>query len=98
MPSESFSDAKSRCSAMHMTLQKGLRPVRLPAVHSQAGKHPVTLRIDAKGNLQLRLDSGRSVAFNIKENPHLDYGYAVTSHSSQGQTADRVLVNVDTER
>ena len=24
-------------------------------------------------------------------------GYAVTSHSSQGQTADRVLINVDTE-
>jgi len=55
-------------------------------------------RIDAKGNLRLRLDSGRSVAFNIKENPHLDYGYAVTSHSSQGQTADRVLVHVDTEQ
>jgi ATP-dependent exoDNAse (exonuclease V) alpha subunit len=54
--------------------------------------------IDDTGNLQLRLDSGREVAFNIKENPHLDYGYAVTSHSSQGQTADRVLVHVDTEQ
>ncbi len=29
---------------------------------------------------------------------HLDFGYAVTSHSSQGQTADRVLVHVDTQR
>ena len=29
--------------------------------------------------------------------PHLDHGYAVTSHSSQGQTADRVLIHVDTE-
>jgi len=46
----------------------------------------------------VRLDSGRTVAFNIKENLHLDYGYAVTSHSSQGQTADRVLVHVDTEQ
>jgi len=55
-------------------------------------------KIDNGGNLQLRLDSGRSVAFNIKENPHLDHGYAVTSHSSQGQTADRVLVHVDTEQ
>ena len=55
-------------------------------------------KIDDSGNLQLRLDSGRTVAFNIKENPHLDYGYAVTSHSSQGQTADRVLVHVDTEQ
>src|SRR6202042_451740 len=27
----------------------------------------------------------------------LDHGYAVTSHSSQGQTADRVLIQVDTE-
>jgi len=55
-------------------------------------------KVDARGNLQLRLDSGRSVAFNIKENPHLDYGYAVTSHSSQGQTAERVLVNVDSQQ
>jgi conjugative relaxase-like TrwC/TraI family protein len=55
-------------------------------------------KIDDRGNLQLRLDSDRAVAFNIKENPHLDYGYAVTSHSSQGQTADRVLVHVDAEK
>ncbi|HVB87371.1 MAG TPA: ATP-binding domain-containing protein, partial [Candidatus Dormibacteraeota bacterium] len=55
-------------------------------------------KIDARGNLQVRLDSGRVVAFNINENPHLDHGYAVTSHSSQGQTADRVLVHVDTEQ
>jgi len=55
-------------------------------------------KIHDSGNLQVRLDSGRAVAFNIKDNPHLDYGYAVTSHSSQGQTADRVLVHVDTEQ
>lgn len=55
-------------------------------------------KIEANGRLQLRLDSGRRVTFNVKESPHLDYGYAVTSHSSQGQTADRVLVHVDTEQ
>src|ERR1700694_2348085 len=55
-------------------------------------------KMDAGGNLQLRMDSGRSVAFNVKDHPHLDHGYAVTSHSSQGQTADRVLVHVDTEQ
>jgi ATP-dependent exoDNAse (exonuclease V) alpha subunit len=27
---------------------------------------------------------------------HFDHGYAVTSHSSQGLTAERVLVNMDT--
>ena len=55
-------------------------------------------KIDDSGNLQLHLDSGRTIAFNIKDNRHLDYGYAVTSHSSQGQTADRVLVHIDTEQ
>jgi len=55
-------------------------------------------KIEDNGNLQLHLDSGRTVAFNVKENPHLEYGYAVTSHSSQGQTADRVLIHVDTEQ
>ena len=43
-------------------------------------------------------ESGRTVAFNVKNNPHLDYGYGMTSHSSQGQTADRALVHVDTEQ
>ena len=50
------------------------------------------------GQLRLRLDSGRSVALKLDQPAHLDYGYAVTSHSSQGQTADRVLVHIDTER
>ena len=47
--------------------------------------------------MRLRLDDKRSVDFNPQRHPHLDHGYAVTSHSSQGQTADRVLVHVDTE-
>ena len=54
-------------------------------------------QIDKDGNLKLKMDSGREVAFNARQHPHLDYGYAVTSHSSQGQTADRVLVHVDSE-
>lgn len=55
-------------------------------------------RIDEGGNLVLRMDSGRTVAFNLRQHPHLDYGYAVTSHSSQGETVDRVLIHVDSER
>jgi conjugative relaxase-like TrwC/TraI family protein len=54
-------------------------------------------KINDAGDVQLRMDSGREVAFNLREHPHLDHGYAVTSHSSQGQTAERVLVHVDTE-
>jgi len=45
----------------------------------------------------LRLDDERKVDFNPQQYPHLDHGYAVTSYSSQGQTAERVLVNVDTD-
>ncbi len=54
--------------------------------------------IDGDGGLKLRMDSGREVEFNAKQHPHLDYGYAVTSHSSQGQTADRVLIHVDSSQ
>jgi len=55
-------------------------------------------KINYAGDLEIRADSGRDIAFNIREHPHLDHGYAVTSHSSQGQTADRVLIHVDTEK
>ena len=54
--------------------------------------------IDGSGNLKLKMDTGREVEFNARQHPHLDYGYAVTSHSSQGQTADRVLIHVDSEQ
>ena len=51
----------------------------------------------ADGRLRLNLDGGRAVELDPNRHVHLDYGYAVTSHSSQGQTADRVLIHVDTE-
>lgn len=55
-------------------------------------------RVDRKGHMEVRWDSGRTSAFEPSERRHLDYGYAVTSHSSQGQTAGRVLVHVESER
>jgi hypothetical protein len=55
-------------------------------------------RIDTNGRMEIRWDSGRTSSFESGERRHLDYGYAVTSHSSQGQTASRVLVHVETER
>jgi hypothetical protein len=48
------------------------------------------------GRISARLDSSRPVEFNAQEHRHFDHGYAVTSHSSQGLTAERVLVNADT--
>jgi ATP-dependent exoDNAse (exonuclease V) alpha subunit len=56
-----------------------------------------TLReISPEGTLTLRMDSGREVSFDPREMRHFDHGYAVTSHSSQGLTSERVLVNMDT--
>ena len=48
------------------------------------------------GAMRLKLDNGRSMDYEPQRHPHLDHGYAVTSYSSQGQTADRVLIHVDT--
>ena len=46
--------------------------------------------------MTVKMDTGKTVTFDPKLLRHFDQGYAVTSHSSQGLTADRVLVNVDT--
>jgi ATP-dependent exoDNAse (exonuclease V) alpha subunit len=54
-------------------------------------------KLNDNGDLEIRMDGGREIAFNIREHPHLDHGDAVTSHSSQGHTADRVLIHVDTD-
>ena len=49
----------------------------------------ITLRIDGK--------SARTVTFETEEFRQFDHGYAVTSHSSQGITAGRVLAHIDTD-
>jgi conjugative relaxase-like TrwC/TraI family protein len=51
-------------------------------------------RIDQHGNVRAKLDSGRTVSWNLKNMPHIDHGYALTSYSAQWQTVDRVLINV----
>jgi conjugative relaxase-like TrwC/TraI family protein len=53
--------------------------------------------IGLDGQLRLKMDRGRKLQLDPSTHPHLDHGYAVTSHSSQGQTAERVLIHADTE-
>ena len=55
-------------------------------------------RIDGT-NMTVRMDGdkARTLTFDTSEMRHFDHGYAVTSHSSQGLTTDRVLVNMDTK-
>jgi conjugative relaxase-like TrwC/TraI family protein len=48
------------------------------------------------GSVTARLDNNRQISFDTSEHRHFDHGYAVTSHSSQGLTAERVLVHADT--
>jgi conjugative relaxase-like TrwC/TraI family protein len=52
--------------------------------------------IHPDGQLTARLDDNRKVQFNASEHRHFDHGYAVTSHGSQGLTAERVLVHANT--
>jgi conjugative relaxase-like TrwC/TraI family protein len=51
------------------------------------------------GKISVRLEGAKDliVSFDSSEMRHFDHGYAVTSHSSQGLTSERVLVNMDTE-
>ena len=56
----------------------------------------VESRVAALGGLELNLIS-LVVLANVNDHRLLErLGYAVTSHSSQGLTAERVLVNADT--
>jgi conjugative relaxase-like TrwC/TraI family protein len=52
--------------------------------------------VASDGVITARLDNNRRVEFDAQQHRHFDHGYAVTSHSSQGLTAERVLVNADT--
>jgi ATP-dependent exoDNAse (exonuclease V) alpha subunit len=54
-------------------------------------------RIDGP-TMTVRMDGEkqRTLTFDTSQMRHFDHGYAVTSHSSQGLTTDRVLVNMDT--
>ena len=51
------------------------------------------------GQMSVRMDgkAERTISFDTAEFRQFDYGYAVTSHSSQGLTAGRVLAHFDTD-
>ncbi|MFZ1120738.1 MAG: ATP-binding domain-containing protein, partial [Candidatus Binataceae bacterium] len=44
----------------------------------------------------MQLDNGREVTAALDRVRHIDHGYASTSHSAQGATVDRVIVDIDT--
>ncbi|WP_301749809.1 Ti-type conjugative transfer relaxase TraA [uncultured Erythrobacter sp.] len=42
--------------------------------------------------MRVRIDDGRSMAFDLKDYAHIDHGYAATIHKAQGMTVDRAHV------
>jgi ATP-dependent exoDNAse (exonuclease V) alpha subunit len=56
-------------------------------------------QIGDDGEISVRMDGKkeRLVRFDANQMRHFEHGYALTSHSSQGLTSERVLVNMDTE-
>jgi ATP-dependent exoDNAse (exonuclease V) alpha subunit len=58
-----------------------------------------TITAIQNGQVSVRMygKEDRSVTFDPREFRQFDYGYAVTSHSSQGLTAGRVLAHIDTD-
>jgi ATP-dependent exoDNAse (exonuclease V) alpha subunit len=44
------------------------------------------------GRLSVKLDNGKAVEFDAGQYGHVDHGYAVTIHKSQGVTVDRAYV------
>jgi ATP-dependent exoDNAse (exonuclease V) alpha subunit len=56
-------------------------------------------QIGEDGTMTVRMDGAKekTVTFDPRVMRHFDHGYTVTSHSSQGLTSERVLVNMDTD-
>jgi conjugative relaxase-like TrwC/TraI family protein len=52
---------------------------------------------DGKMTIELDDKAKRQVTFDTENFRQFDHGYAVTSHSSQGLTAGRVIANIDTD-
>ena len=52
-------------------------------------------QIAAGSQMTVKMDTGKTVTVDPKLLRQFDQGYAVTSHSSQGLAADRVLVHMN---
>jgi Ti-type conjugative transfer relaxase TraA len=51
-----------------------------------------TVERATSSSMAVRMDDGRSVAFDVKDYADIDHGYAATIHKAQGMTVDKVHV------
>jgi hypothetical protein len=73
-----------------------------PLPHPECGRRHIAnhelatvTHLDGDG-MTLKFDNGRVLKGPLS--PHIDLGYCSTSHSAQGTTVDRVIVNLDSMR
>jgi len=66
---------------------------------SVANRDLGTITAISDQHISIKMDgkTERVITFDPREFRQFDHGYAVTSHSSQGLTAGRVLANIDTD-
>ena len=86
------------CREEHRILARGDRiQFRAPdrALGLANGDFATIKAIDARRAV-LCLDNGKEVSVASDRLRHIDHGYASTSHSAQGATVDRVIVDIDT--
>ena len=67
-----------------------------PSSSPTASSRPSSQSMNARPGFGTQ--DGREIDATVERLRHIDYGYASTSHSSQGATVDRVIVNIDTMR
>jgi conjugative relaxase-like TrwC/TraI family protein len=70
---------------------------RLPdrALGVANGEFATIAAIDGRRGV-LHLNNGKELSVALNRLGHIDHGYASTSHSAQGATVDRVIVDIDT--
>jgi len=60
------------------------------------GQIGVVEKFDGK-DMTIKMENGEKREFDVKEYQHLDHAYAMTSHKSQGQTYDNVMIHHNTD-
>ncbi|MGF7183104.1 MobF family relaxase [Tunturiibacter psychrotolerans] len=76
--------------------------IQMTSTHRELGvanRDLGTITSIENGQMAVRMDgkAERTISFDTAEFRQFDHGYAVTSHSSQGLTAGRVLAHFDTD-
>lgn len=73
------------------------RPWRLNKNERIANRAMATItEIDSRGRARIEMEDGKRVRLDVRQMPHLDYAYAMTSYSLQYATAQNVLLHIDT--